>query len=213
MDLATVDHLLTTTRSVRKRLDLARPVPPDVVERCIEIAMQAPTASNTQHWHFVVVTDPDRRQVIANAYRRSFDRYRQKAPANPMLAADSPYRTQQERVIDSAVHLYEHLHEVPVHVLCCVNGRYEGQPAEAQAAAYGSILPAAWSLMLALRSRGLGSAWTTLHIAHEREVGEALGIPRGVTQAVLLPVAWYTGDDFKPAKRRPAAESIHWNHW
>jgi nitroreductase len=213
MDLATVDHLLTTTRSVRKRLDLGRPVPNDVIEKCIEIAMQAPTASNMQHWHFMVVTDPEKRKVVADAYKRSFDAYAKKAGDHPNLKSDSPYKEQQMRIVDSAVYLAEHLHEVPVHVICCLAGRYEQQPVEAQAAAYGSILPAAWSLMLALRSRGLGSAWTTLHIANEKQVAEALGIPADVTQTVLLPVAYFTGDDFKPAARRPAREFIHWNHW
>lgn len=213
LELQTVDHLLTTTRSVRKRLDLTRPVPLDVVERCVEIGMQAPSGSNTQHWHFLIVTDAEKRRVIADAYRRAFEVYAQSASQHPNLASASPYRDQQMRVVDSAVHLAQHLHEVPVHLLCCVTGRLDREPFFMQAAGYGSILPSAWSIMLALRARGLGSAWTTLHLMHEQEVAAALGIPEEVTQTVLLPVAWYTGDDFKPAKRRPARESIHFDTW
>lgn len=213
MDLQTVDHLLTTTRSVRKRLDLSRPVPLDVVERCIEIAMQSPTASNTQHWHFVVVTDAEKRKIIADAYRRAFNVYRGAASQHPNLAADSPLRDQQMRIVDSSVYLAEHLQDVPVFIICCVSGRLDTQPLAMQAAGYGSILPAAWSLMLALRARGLGSAWTTLHIMNEGDVAKALGIPEDVTQTVMLPVAYYTGEDFKPAKRRPARESIHFDAW
>jgi nitroreductase len=206
MDLQTIDHLLTTTRSVRKRLDFNRPVEPEVLARCIEIAMQAPTASNRQHWHFVVVTEADKRQQIADYYRKAFSAYASKASAHAAQMGE-----QQQRVVDSAVYLAEHMHEVPVFVIPCAEGRVEKGGVEEQAAFYGSILPAAWSLMLALRARGLGSAWTTLHLVYEKEVAELLGLPPQLTQTVLLPVAYYTGADFQPAKRRPAWESIHWN--
>jgi len=214
MDLETVDHLLTTTRSVRKRLDLRRPVDPAVVERCIEIALQAPTGSNSQGWHFVVVTDAEKRAKIAALYRRAWELYRNSPnPIRPELPADDPRTQQLPRIIDSASYLAEHLHEVPVHVVACVDGRVENAGPLAQASMYGSILPAVWSLMLALRSRGLASAWTTLHIMYEREAAEVLGLPETVTQAALLPVAHYTGTDFKPAKRLPARDLVYWNRW
>jgi nitroreductase len=203
MDLNTVDHLLMTTRTVRRRLDLTRPVEPDVLARCIEIAIQAPTGSNRQNWHFVVVTDPDKRARIAAYYAQSFEQY------------IGPRRETGEinAVARSAIYLADHLGEVPVHIIPCYDGRVEDAPAMAQAAHYGSILPAAWSLMLALRARGLGSAWTTLHLRYEREIGDLLGIPADVTQVALLPVAYFTGDDFKPAARRPAAEITYWDGW
>ncbi len=214
MDLETVDHLLTTTRSVRKRLDLRRPVDPAVVERCIEIALQAPTGSNSQGWHFVVVTDAEKRAKIAALYRRAWELYRSSPnPIRPELPADDPRTQQLPRIIDSASYLAEHLHEVPVHVVACVDGRVENAGPLAQASMYGSILPAVWSLMLALRSRELASAWTTLHIMYEREAAEVLGLPETVTQAALLPVAHYTGTDFKPAKRLPARDLVYWNRW
>ncbi len=214
MDLATVDHLLTTTRSVRKRLDLARPVERALIERCIEIAIQAPTASNTQMWRFVVVTDPEKRQAIAGYYRQSFQTYiRGRTPAAERFGAEDPRTARAGKVTESSMYLSRHLHEVPVHIIPCVEGRVDTAPAVAQAAHYGSILPAAWSLMLALRARGLGSAWTTLHLRYERDVAEVLGIPETVTQAALLPVAYYTGDDFKPAVRVPAPEVTYWNEW
>lgn len=206
MDLATVDHLLTTTRSVRKRLDLARPVEPEVIERCLELAIQAPSGSDRQKWHFVVITDPALRLGIAELYRRSFNKY--------ILAGQSQRNTEARSPLeDSAIYLSEHFHEVPVLVLFCYEGRVERSSLASQAGVYGSILPAAWSFMLALRARGLGSAWTTLHLHYEKEAAELLGIPPELTQAALLPVAYYTGDDFRPAKRTPARERTYWNTW
>lgn len=213
LDLATVDHLLTTTRSVRKRLDLTRPVPLDVVERCLEIAMQAPTGSNRQDWHFVIVTDPARKQVIAECYRRAFAAYATMSAEQPQLQEGDPRYRQTLRIVDSATYLARNLERVPVLVLAAIEGRVEHAAPVFQASVYGSILPAVWSFMLALRARGLGSAWTTLHIMYEREVAAALGIPDAVTQAALVPVAFYTGEDFRPARRLPAATAIHREQW
>ncbi|MCC6165654.1 MAG: nitroreductase family protein [Caldilineaceae bacterium] len=214
MDLATIDRLLTTTRSVRKRLDLTRPVETEVIERCIEIAIQAPTASNAQHWRFLVITDPEKRQAIAAYYRRAFQDYiRSRTPASERFAADDPRVARARKVSESSIYLSRHLHEVPVHIIPCVEGRVDTASAASQAALYGSILPAAWSLMLALRARGVGAAWTTLHLVYERDVAEVLGIPETVTQVALLPVAYYTGDDFRPAARVPAQEVTYWNRW
>jgi nitroreductase len=213
MDLATVDHLLTTTRSVRRRLDLRRPVDLEIVRRSIEIAMQAPTGSNAQTWHFVVITDAEERAGIARFYRQAFEAYRSLSEDAPQLREGDPRRAQTRRIVDSASYLVEHLHEVPVHIIAAIEGRVEHAPAVMQASIYGSILPAVWSLMLALRARGLGSAWTTLHLVYEREVASLLGIPETVTQAALLPVAHFTGTDFRPARRLPARDSIHWNGW
>lgn len=206
MDLPTIDHLLTTTRSVRKRLDLNRPVEPEVIERCLSIATQAPSGSDRQKWHFVVITEPELRWGLAELYRKSFaayTNYRMTQSATPPTAA----------MRDSSSYLAEHFHEVPVLVLFCYEGRVEQANVDAQASLYGSILPAAWSFMLALRARGLGAAWTTLHLSYEAETAQLLGLPPNLTQAALLPVAYYTGDDFKPAQRQPAEERTHWNGW
>ena len=214
MDLATVDHLLTTTRSVRKRLDLTRPVEAAVLERCLEIALQAPTGSNAQGWHFLVVTDARKRAGLGELYRRAFDLYLSSQPtAHSPFSADDPRTTQLPRVVDSANYLATHLHEVPVHVVACIEGRVEQAGPLAQASMYGSILPAVWSLMLALRARGIGSAWTTLHLMFEQEAAALLGIPAQMTQAALLPVAYYTGTDFKPAARLSAPGRTYWNTW
>ena len=202
MDLAAGDHLLTTTRSVRKRLDLKRPVEPRVIQECIEIALQAPNGGNVGRYHFVVVTDAAKRAAIAALYRKACDAFL--APARERYSPG---------VFDSAVYLAEHLHEVPIHVIACVDGRVETKGPFIQATVYGSILPAAWSLMLALRARGLGSAWTTLHLMYEKEVSALLGIPADVTQGVLLPVAYFTGGDFKRAPRLPARERTYWDAW
>ncbi len=212
MDLATIDELLTTTRSVRKRLDLTRPVPREVIERCLEIAVQAPTGSNAQGWHFVVVTDAEKRRQIGALYERSFRDY-EKRMAAQKLADDDPRAEQMPRVYSSASYLAAHMHEVPVLVIPCVEGRVETGPVVFQASLYGSILPAAWSFMLALRARGVGAAWTTLHLTYEKEVATLLGIPEKFTQAALIPVAYYTGEGFKPAERLPVRERTSWNTW
>src|SRR5262249_193575 len=203
----------TTTRSVRKRLDFAKPVHPGAIERCIAIAMQAPTGSNTQGWHFVVVTDAAKRRGIADLYRKAFELYANNPALRPEFSEDDPRTEQMPRVVDSATHLAEHMHEAPVLVIPCIEGRVENAGTLAQASVYGSILPAGWSFMLALRARGLGTAWTTLHIMFEQDAATLLGIPDHVTQTALFPVAHYTGSDFKPARRIPSAQLVHWNRW
>jgi len=212
IDLATVDRLLTTTRSVRKRLDLTRPVEPEVLERCIEIALQAPTGSNAQGWHFLVVTDPDTRARLTAVYRQGLELLLPTYASGPFPADDLRAR-QLPRMLDSGSHLYEHLHEVPVLVVPCIEGRSETAGVAAQATLYGSIFPAVWSFMLALRARGIGACLTTDHLFYEAEAAQILGVPDTVTQVALLPVAYFTGTDFKPAKRLPAPERTHWNQW
>ena len=213
MDLAAADLLLTTTRSVRKRLDLKRPVEAEVLERCIDIALQSPTGSNQQGWHMMVVTDAKKKAGLAELYRNAFAGYREMRSAEEPLPASDLRAQQLPRVLDSATYLCDHLHEVPVMVIPCIEGRIENAGVLAQASVYGSILPAAWSLMLALRARGIGSAWTTLHLMFEQDAAKLLGIPESITQTALLPVAYYTGADFKPAKRLPARERTYWNTW
>ena len=208
------DKLLTTTRSVRKRLDLNRPVAREVIEECLEIAIQAPTGGNSQGWHFVVVTDAEKKAKIGELYRKSFYIYAQSSGEQSASSGQGKlYEQQRLRVVKSAVHLANHMGEVPVMIIPCIHGRVERLGVMEQAGLYGSILPAAWSLMLALRARGLGAAWTTLHLRYEEEIAALLGIPADVTQAALLPVAYYTGDDFKPAKRVPAREVTSWDSW
>jgi nitroreductase len=208
------DQLLTTTRSVRKRLDLERPVPLEIVRECLEIAMQAPTGSNRQGWHWIVVTDPDLRRSVADLYARSYRAYRDSptyaGSGDPSQSAER--QATQARVSTSADFLADHMAEVPVLVIGAIHAGAE-LPAGNQAGLWGSLLPAAWSLQLALRARGLGSAWTTLHLSYEKEVAEILGIPPNVRQGVLLPVAWTKGTDFKPAHREPLDTVLHVDGW
>jgi nitroreductase len=210
----TPDELLTTTRSVRKRLDLDRPVPLELVCECIEIALQAPSGSNRQTWHWVVISDPDVRARIGELYRRAVARYLQSPGAAGKLHADDPGRGPvQRRVGDSVAYLGEHMGEVPVLVVPCLQVTRGRLSAGNQAGLWGSLLPAAWSYMLAARARGLGTAWTTLHLEYEAEVAEILGLPADVRQGVLIPTAYYTGETFKPAPRRAVDEVLHVDHW
>ncbi|HXS86150.1 MAG TPA: nitroreductase family protein [Mycobacterium sp.] len=206
MDIASVDELLTTTRAVRRRLDLTRPVGRDVIMECLRIAMQAPTSSNAQDWRWLVITDAAKRAAIAEIYRSIGERYL------PRMA-ESETDPQTRRVLGSALTLTDTLADVPVHVIPCLQRRFDGNDPVVASSAWASIIPAAWSFMLALRSRGLGSVWTTMHLARERDVAELLGIPDTVTQAALLPVAYTIGTDFKPASRPPAETVTYWDGW
>jgi len=213
IDRVATDKLLTTTRSVRKRLDLTREVEPQVIQDCIDIAMQAPTGTNAQNWAFVVITDPAKKKFIADAYRNGGEMMAGSGYPPPLEPGD-PREHVMPKVMESAGYLGEILEQVPVFVIACVRGRVESVPMViAQASTYGSILPAAWSFMLALRSRGLGTAWTTIHLFQEQAISELLGIPDDWTQTVLFPVAYYTGDDFKPAHRLPSDSMTHWDSW
>ena len=209
------DELLTTTRSVRQRLDFERPVPLSLIRECLELALQAPTGGNQQGWHFVVVTHPAKRQALAGIYRKGWAIY-SRFPGN-VAAAQAPAQSSVGRVRASASYLAEHFHEIPVMVIPCVAGRVE-QAAQravfAQASTYGSILPAAWSFMLAARSRGLASCWTTIHLMFEAEAAQVLGLPNDkITQAALIPVAYPKGMVFKPAARKPLDDVLHLEGW
>jgi nitroreductase len=202
----TPDELLSTTRAVRKRLDLERPVEREVLEECFALAQQAPTAGYSQTWQFVVVTDPEKKAAIGELWRQV---------AYPYLQRGGGARGgQMLRISDAVVHLAEHIHEVPVFVIPCVNGRYEDKPNALTASMFGSIIPAAWSFMLAARSRGLATVWTTFPLMHEEEVARILGIPYDeVTQVALIPVAYAIGTEFKPGRRKPLDTMLHWEHW
>jgi nitroreductase len=201
----TPDELLSTTRAVRKRLDLTRPVPREVIVECLELAQQAPTGGWAQGWHFVVVTDAEKRAGLAELFRRV---------AYPYLEQRQGREGQARRIGESARYLADHVHEVPVHVIPCIEGRRDGGNHMMLASMYGSIIPAAWSFMLGARARGLGTVWTTFHLGHEREAAEILGIPYDeVVQVALIPVAYTLGTDFKPGARSPLETMAHWDSW
>ena len=205
-----VDELLKTTRAVRKRLDFDRPVPDQVLRECVEYAIQAPTGSNVQGWHFVLVTERDKIEKIAAIYKKAFDWYRDSPVyAGRVVEGISEQRdAQQSRVADSADYLAENMHRSPALFIPCMEGR------NATAGAAGSIVPAAWSFMLAAREQGLGTCWTTLHLMHEEETADVLGIPfNEVHQWALSPVAYTAGTDFKPATRPDVETVISWNSW
>jgi nitroreductase len=210
------DDVLATTRSVRKRLDFDRPVEDSVLRECLELALQAPTGSNAQNWQFVVVTDAEKKQAMGDVYRRAFDIYEQ-MPQNAAKiygGSDEKRIAQQERVMDSARYLADRMGEVPAMLVPCLNMRIDGAPNIAAASMYGSVLPAAWSFMLAARERGLGTSWTSLHLMFEEEAAAVLGIPfADVTQLALIAIGYTKGTDFKPARREPLDTVVHWNQW
>src|SRR5262249_10185337 len=118
-----------------------------------------------------------------------------------------------ERIRQSAQHLADHFHEVPVMLVPCQWTR-PGAVGASQAGYWGSVLPAVWSFLLAARNRGLGSVWTTMHLGYEREAAEILGIPyERCAQVGLFPVAYTIGTDFKPAARKDLDAIVHWDNW
>lgn len=212
-DLRTTDRLLTTTRAVRERLDVTRAVDRSVVLDCLRVAIQAPSASNLQNWRWMVVTDPDKKKAVADAYRLGVEQYMEyRAQFEEGLRN---LTQEQRRQLATGTRLVQILPEMPVVVIPCLLGRVEDRGWNNQSASsfYASIWPAAWSFMLVLRTRGLGSVLTTLHLSHESDVAAALGIPETVTQAGLIPVAHYTGKGFVPGKRRPIEGITYWNEW
>lgn len=212
----TADEVLTTTRAVRKRLDFEKPVAMPVLRECLEIALQAPSGSNSQGWHFVIVTDPAKKKAIADLYLKAFDDY-EAGPAQPTKQhLDDPSMAQtQQRVLSSARYLADNLARVPAMLIPCLNARPDtpGLPQGALASLYGSVLPAVWSFMLAARERGLGTCWTTLHLMHEKEVATLLGIPDEVAQVALIPIAYTKGTDFNAAPRKDLDKVLHTNGW
>jgi len=210
----TADEVLTTTRSVRKRLDFERPVDRDVIMECLEIALQAPTGGNRQGWQWMFVTDADTKKSLQQIYSENFNLYRQALRVE--YPSDDPRAGRMEKVADSAGYLAENFHRAPVLLVPCLEGRPENVAGGLSASFWGSLLPAVWSFMLALRERGLGSAWTTLHLINggEQQAAELLGIPYDqFSQAGMFPIAYTIGTDFNPASRLPAESLTHWDTW
>ncbi|WP_246243046.1 nitroreductase family protein [Amycolatopsis pithecellobii] len=209
----TPEELLTTTRSVRYRLDLNRPVDPALLRRCVELATQAPTGRHEQGWSFVVVTDPERRAALARLWRKGLGQ------GDRPMSTDAMERAyvrpgSMERVWSGLRHLAENLHRVPALVVPCIEGRTDGLGADRQAGKWGSLFPAVWSFMLAARLHGLGTVLTTGNMPVEREVAELLGIPYDtVMQAAVIPVAHTVGTDFRAAPRIPVDDVLHWDKW
>ncbi|GAB3451565.1 nitroreductase family protein [Actinophytocola sediminis] len=190
---------MTTTRAVRRRLDLTRPVARRVVVDCVRVAQQAPCGSGVFGQHWVLVTDSALRAEIARYYRLS-------------CAAYPLPRGMGARSVDSAAYLAERFAEVPVLALACVEtGR--PLPEGSQVSLWAAVLPSVWSYQLAARSRGLGTVLTTRHLMYANEIAELLGIPAGVHQAALVPTAYYRGETFRPANRPPTESVTHFDRW
>jgi nitroreductase len=203
----TIDWVLATTRTVRKRLDLDRPVDLGVVRECLELALQAPTGGDVQGWRWIVVTDPAVKARLRDLYLESHEVASGGRRPVEVVGSD-------DRMLDGAWHLATNLDRVPVLVVACIRGQLTPDSTLARAGAlFASIYPAVWSLQLALRSRGLASAMTTVHLERHAAVAAALGIPGGVTQAALIPIAHLLGPDLRPARRRPVREVAYRDQW
>ena len=211
----TADQVLTTTRSVRKRLDFDKPVERSVVEECLEVALQAPTGSNSQGWQFVIVEDAAKKKALADIYLSNFSIY-SKSPKSASYEDGDLRAEQREKITESATFLAENFHRSPMMLVPCIMGRLDNASVFQGASAWGSLLPAVWSFMMALRERGMGSAWTTIHLIGEgeKQAAEVLGIPYNeVSQAGLVPIAYTVGTEFKVAKRLPLDTVMHWDSW
>lgn len=209
----TVDEVLSTTRSVRKRLDFDKPVSREVLMECLDLALQAPTGSNAQGWQWVFIEDAEQKKAIGDIYLANAREYL--STSTSQYADGDPRGAQMGKIRGSAVYLAEHMHEAPVLLIPCIAGR-EANSTIGGVSFWASLFPAVWSFCLALRSRGLGSCWTTLHLLNdgERRVADILGIPYDeYSQGGLFPIAYTKGTDFRPANRLPAETLTHWNRW
>ncbi len=208
------DEVLSTTRAVRRRLDFSRPVPRHLIEECVDLATQAPTGRNRQRWHFLVVTDADRRRAVADLFRRAAHTGGGRPVGERDLERMYAFPDSMNRITEGFAHLYDNIHRVPAFVIPAVEGRTERASVLDQSMTWGSILPAVWSFMLAARERGLGTVWTTAQGPLERELAAILGVPHDdVMLAAFIPLAFTLGTDFRPARRIPRAEVLHWNRW
>ncbi|HEY0518047.1 MAG TPA: nitroreductase family protein [Ilumatobacteraceae bacterium] len=206
------DELLSTTRAVRKRLDFTKPVPDDLIRECVAMALQAPSGGNEIAMRFVVVRDRALVAAIGDVYAKCWEIYSSSPRFAGRIERDADeLRAQQRRVVDSATYLSQHMGESPALVIGCIAApRVKAQIVEV-ASTLGNILPAMWSFMLAARARGLGTAWTTIHLMMEQAVAELVDIPFDTMQQVVLtPLAFTKGTDFKPAIRPGPDTVIDW---
>jgi nitroreductase len=212
----TPDQLLHTTRAVRKRLDFTKPVDDDVIRECVQAAMQAPSGSNNMTMRFLVVKDAAKRAAIGDIYRQCFDIYKTLPGvyAGSIAKETDVEQAQQDRVVDSALYLADHMGDAPALVIACTAGRLDAVPSMMAVSSMGNVLPGMWSFMLAARARGLGTAWTTVGLMMEQAIADVVGIPFAeVQQACLTPLAYTIGTDFKPARRPEPDTIIHWDTW
>ena len=206
----TVDEVLTTTRTVRKRIDFERPVERKAVVECLEAALQSPSGSNAQGWRWIVVTDPDRRLALAEVYREGWEVYR--THLLPHVRGET--EAQVDRISESALYMAENFERYPVMLVPCIPRVRPEPTAFEMMSRLGSIMPGIWSFMLAARERGLGTAWTTIHLMHEERAAEVLGIPfERYAQCALVTVGHTIGTDFKPATRSALESVVHWDSW
>jgi nitroreductase len=208
----TFDEILTTTRAVRKRLDVTRKVPRALLEECLELAFQAPNGSNKNLWRWIIVDDPEMVAKLGAEYRTAMG-VLQSGQQTSMFSDTSDSR-EEAKLLDSAYALADKIERMPALLIPLMPGRVEGKSVVEQAAMWGSIVQAVWSFMLALRSRGLGSCWATVTSRREKEIAALLGIPyEEYTQVGMFPIAYTIGTDFKKAWRKPVAEVLSYNRF
>lgn len=222
--IADIDEVLTTTRSVRRKLDFDRPVERDVIAECLTLAQQATMGSNQEDWRFVAVTAAEQKARIAELYRDVWTQtveapLRERRPdtvarLDPGVRSSSREQARQERILASVKYLVDNLERVPVLVFACSAKPVPAAPLGDRASGYyGSIIPITWSFQLALRSRGLGSVLATAIAFHADRVAEILELPDGTHPIAMLPVAYTKTLDFKRAPRLPVDRILRWDRW
>lgn len=203
---AIVDHALMTTRGVRQRLDFDRDVDDQIILDCIDVAEQAPTGGNNGSRRWMIIRDQDTKDRMAELY----------LSAGVDWVIETAKRLegsghQNERLMTGARHLGENIARTPALVMPTILGRHDGS---GRPGLFDSVIQSAWSFMVALRARGLGTVWTTMYLNEAPAVAELLDLPEHVTQICLFPVAYTIGTDFKPTSRRyPAREIAYFDRY
>lgn len=198
---------MRTQRAVRRVLP--DPVDEQVVLRCIELALKAPTGSNGQNWEFVVVTDRDVKAKLARAYRRSWRPYH---AIGRRVTRDDP---SMQKVLGAVQWQVDHFEEIPVLVVACLRGSrvpFVPMPPIATSSFYGSIYPSVQNLLLAARAIGLGASLITLPLWSTTYARRVLGLPLSVQPACIVPLGWPKGR-YGPTTRRPVGSVVHLNRY
>lgn len=200
---------MNTLRSMRRLKP--DPIPLELLRTVLDAGTKAPSGQNTQPWAFVVVQDPEAKKFLQEHYHSGMIR------RFGLIRPDPEDRSQQAKITRAALHLAEHLHEVPVLLLVCGKRDWPAVVPKHERVglappSYGSIYPCVQNILLSCRGLGLGATLTTMHQFFQEELHERFGIPKEYGVVVMIPIGFPEGK-FGPISRKPAAQVTHFDRW